>query len=272
MMNTLIPLVTVAACAALTLTSQATILSGVPMQGGMVMPMVSYSSATDSLQVMPPTEIPQLTPLLVSHVGDSFDPADPWFDALDPSRQGASFSRRYGFVMNPNSDLLPLNREMWIRLVSASPELRVYRNANNPPKAWDPIFGTDGSPLARAWNGLMFHPAFTAAPGPDPLNATFELYLTDPATGVEIPESATGPLVFNFSNVPDGRPALELGPQMVVCWPANTASNWTLETAASPEAATWTPVTRPPVIVDGQQQITLEGAAPQQYFRMRYIP
>ena len=271
-MKTLISLLTAAACAALTLNSQATVLTGVPMQGGMVMPMVSYSSATDSLMVIIPTEVPQLTPLLVSHAGDRFDPADPWFDALDPSRQGASFSRRYGFVMNANSDLLPVNREMWIRLISASSGLRIYRNANNPPKAWDPIFGTDGSPPALAWNGLMFHPAFTAPPGPDPLSATFELYLVDPGTGQEVTESGTGPLVLNFGNVPDGRPVLELGPQMLLCWPAGTAGNWALETAAAPDAATWTPVTRAPVTVNGQQQITLEGASPQQYFRMRYIP
>ena len=33
-------------------------------------------------------EVPQLTPLMVSNPDDSFDPADPWYDFLDPGRQG----------------------------------------------------------------------------------------------------------------------------------------------------------------------------------------
>ena len=68
--------------------ARAATLNAVPMQGGMVMPMVSYLAEQGRLQVMMPAEVPQLTPLMVSHPGDSFDPADPWFDALDPSRQG----------------------------------------------------------------------------------------------------------------------------------------------------------------------------------------
>ena len=86
---------------------RAAILTAVPMQGGMVMPMVSYHAADGRLHVMMPPETPQLTPLLVSHPGDGFDPADPWFDALDPGRQGQSFSRRYGFVMDTVTDPLP---------------------------------------------------------------------------------------------------------------------------------------------------------------------
>ena len=114
---------------------------------------------------MMPAEVPQLTPLMVSNPGDSFDPADPWFDALDPSRQGLSFSRRYGFVMDTMTDPLPPNTAIWLRKVSGSPELGFYRYSGSAPKAWEPIFGTAGTTNALFWNGMMFHPGVTAPPG-----------------------------------------------------------------------------------------------------------
>jgi len=271
-MKNLLLLLTAVTFAATALTSPATVLTGVPMQGGMVMPKVSYNAATDSVQVQIPPKTPQLTPLLISHPGDSFDPADPWFESLDPSRQGASFSRRYGFVMDAETDFLPLDREMWIRMLSGSSELKAYRNSNNLPKAWDPIFGTGGTPSALQWNGLMFHPAFTAPPGTNNLNAIFEVYLIDTGTGLEVSNSSSGPLAFNWTNVSDGRPALELRRAMVVAWPAGTTANWVLESAEAPNAGTWTTVTNAPVIVDGQPCVDLDEVAAQQYFRMRYVP
>jgi hypothetical protein len=45
-----------------------------------------------------------------------------------------------------------------------------------------------------------------------------------------------------------------------------------LEAAATANAATWTSVTNPPVIVDGQPAVVLDGSASQQYYRMRYVP
>jgi hypothetical protein len=184
-------------------------LTTVPMPGGMVMPMVAYLAEQGHLQVMMSAEIPQLTPLLVSHPADQFAPGDPWFDFIDPSRQGASFSLRYGFVMDANTDPLPPGLQMWIRKLSGSPELKAYRYRATEPKAWTPIFGTDGATNAMHWNGMMFHPAFTAPPGTNPLTATFELYLLDTATGLEVRDSSSGPLVFNWTNVSDGRPVVD---------------------------------------------------------------
>ena len=63
----------------------ADVLTSIPMQGDMVMPMVSYDGDSGMMMVMMPMDVPQLTPLLVSNPGDSFDPAAPWFNALDPS-------------------------------------------------------------------------------------------------------------------------------------------------------------------------------------------
>ena len=144
---------------------RAATLTAVPMQGGMVMPMVSYHSSDGKMHVMMPTTVPQLTPLLVSNPGDSFDPADPWFGALDPSAQGNAFSRRYGFVMDGNTDLLPAGTQIWIRRLSGSAGLSAYRYQETAPKALQPIFGTDGVTNALYWNGKMFHPVFAAPPG-----------------------------------------------------------------------------------------------------------
>jgi hypothetical protein len=252
--------------------ANAAVLTAVPMQGGMVMPMVSYNAAVGKIQVMMPSEIPQLTPLLVSNPADSFDPADPWYDELDPSCQGASFSRRYGFVMAAMSDPLPANTQMWIRKLSGPPELKFYWYAGSVPKAFDPIFGTEGVTNALFWNGAMFHPAVAAPPGTNGYISTFEVYLLDTTSGQAVPNSSSGPLVLNWTNVPDGRPALSIAQKVVVAWPAATTTNWVLESASSPIATTWTLVTNPPVIVDGEPCVVLDNDPAQQYFRMRYLP
>jgi len=250
----------------------AAIQTQVPMQGSMAMPMVSYHASGGMMMVMMPGAVPQLTPLLVSNPGDSFDPADPWFNALDPSAQGASFSRRYGFVMDTMTDPLPANTQMWIRKLSGPADLKIYRYSSSVPKALEPIFGTDGTTNALYWNGMMFHPVVAAPPGTNGYTATFEVYLLDTTTGQEVANSSSGPLTFNWTNVSDGRPALNLAQKIVVAWPAATTTNWVLEAAATVNAATWNAVTNTPVTVDGQPSVVLDRNADQQYFRMRFVP
>lgn len=253
-------------------TATAAVLNAVPMQGGMVMPMVSYSASAGKINVMMPSEVPQLTPLLVSNPADSFDPADPWYDELDPSRRGASFSRRYGFVMAAMSDPLPTGTQMWIRKLSGPPELKLFRYAASVPKAFDLIFGTDGVTNALYWDGSMFHPAIAAPPGTNSFTATFEVYLVDTNTGQPVPNSSSGPLVFDLTNVPDGRPSLSIGQKIVVAWPPATTTNWVLEAASSVNGTTWAIVTNTPVVVDGEPCVVLDNDPAQQYFRMRYFP
>jgi len=90
-------------------------------------------------------------PLLISNPNDGFCPADPWFDSLDPSRQGLAFTRRYGFDMDAMSDIPPDNRQLWIRKLSGSPALGIYDyNASTTPKKWTPIFGTAGTSNATS--------------------------------------------------------------------------------------------------------------------------
>jgi hypothetical protein len=252
----------------------ATVLTTVPMQGGMVMPVLSYSQADDALSVVVDPTVPQLTPLLVSNPLDSFDPADPWYDCLDPSRQGLSFSRRYGFVMDTMTDPLPENRAIWIRKLSGSPELGAYRYRSTEPKLWEPIFGTGGVTNALYWNGNMFHPGFTAPPGTNTYTATFEAYLLDTTTGLEVDGSSTGPFVFNWTDVPDGRPTLGTvvdGSQVVVFWPAST-TNYVLEATDSLNAPNWSAVTNPSVPWNGCTAVRLDASAALRIFRMRYAP
>lgn len=252
---------------------QGATLTTVPMQGGMVMPMLWYDQAASQLQVMMPGTIPTLTPLLVSNPSDSFDPSDPWFGPLDPSAQGASFSRRYGFMWDSlMSDPLPANTEVRIRMNSSSPGLNVYRYNGSAPKAFEPIFGTSDTTNDMSWNLLMFHPCFTAAPGTNSFTAEFEVYLANTSTGQEVPGSSTGALTFNFNNLSDGRPALNLAQRMVVGWPEPATTNWVLECAATPNAMAWTTVTNVPVMLEGQQAVVLDICSGQEFFRMRYVP
>jgi hypothetical protein len=252
-------------------TACAATLTAVPMQGGMIMPMIAYDADHGHLHVTMPPDVPQLTPLLVSNPGDNFDPGDPWYDFLDPSRQGLSFSRRYGFVMDVMSDPLPANTAIWLRKLSGSPELGFYRYSGSVPKAWQPIFGTAGTTNALYWNGMMFHPGVTAPPGTNPLSATFEAYLVNTQTGEEVPNSSTGPIVFNFTNVSDGRPELSLSQKIVVAWP-DTATGWVLEMADAVTSTEWTTVTNTPVSVDGKPCVVLDGKAGKKFFRMRRAP
>ena len=244
------------------------VLNAVPMQGGMVMPMVSYNEQAGKIQVMMPTEVPQLTSLLISNPGDSFAPTDPWFDALDPSRRGDSFSRRYGFVMSEMSDLLPEGTQMWIRKISGPPEVKIYRYFGTDPKAFEPIFGTEGVTNALHWNGMMFHPVITAPPGTNDYSLAFEVFLKNADSGEELANSSSGPLEFKLTNIPDGRPALTVTRKIVVAWPADVSGNWVIESAPTPDASLWETVTNAPVMIDDQPSVVLDGAW-QQYFRLR---
>jgi hypothetical protein len=242
------------------------------MQGGMVMPALSYNAAEGVLHVQVDPTIPQLTPLLVSNPGDSFDPSDPWFDALDPSRQGLAFSKRYGFVMATVTDPLPAGTGIRIRKLSGSPELGLYRaHAMSLPHLWEPLFGTAGSSHTFGWNGSMFHPCAAAPPGTNVYTATFEAFLANTSSGQTVAGSSTGPFVLTWTSVPDGRPALDIAQRVVIAWPA-TATNCVLECAESLAPSQWSPVTNAPVMVDGRPAVVLEPGEARKFFRMRITP
>ncbi len=218
--------------------------------------------------------VAQLTPLLVSNPVDSFAPGDPWFNDLDPSQQGLAFSRRYGFDMDPDTDLLPADRQLWIRGNTNSPNLAFY-NYSSTPALWAPIFGTAGSSNAVYWSGLMWHVGVTAPPGTNNYSATFEVYVVDTSTGQEVHGSSSGPFVLNWTSVPDGRPELNIAADdpngVIITWPAS-ATNWTLVSSANLESGNWTPVTNSPVPLNGQSAVYFEPGPPSQFFRLRRNP
>lgn len=234
------------------------------------MPRISYHAEHGHLHVHMTTEIPQLIPLLVSHPGDQFNPNDPWFDDLDPSRRGLAFSRRYGFVMDSVTDPLPPGTVIYLRKIEGPPELGFYRYSANP-KLWQPIFGTAGSPTTLAWDGVMFHPAVTAPPGTNPYHATFEAYLVDLATGQPIPNSSTGPFQLRWTNMPDGRPALDIQWTVRIRWPDGPRS-WLLEQTTDLNSGQWESVPAEPMILDGHRTVFLDPAAARRFYRLRPAP
>jgi hypothetical protein len=251
-------------------------LTTVPMQGGMVMPSISYSASAGALHATVDPTVPQLTPLLASNPGAGFDPADPWCDCLDPIRQGSSFSRCYGFVMDANTDPLPAGTAIWIRKLSSTPLLGFYRYRSSAPKAWEPIFGTGGATNAMLWNGTMFHPGVAAPPGTNGHTALFEAFLVDTASGDEVPGAGTGPFLLRWSNASDGRPALRIAagdsPCVAIAWPGSTSTNWVLVAAADPAATNWAVVTNAAALAGGECTVTLSRDAPQMFYRMRFRP
>jgi hypothetical protein len=249
-------------------------LTTVPMQGSMLMPEVWYHADTDTVTVdlSDINVIAQLTPLLVSDPTNSFFPADPWFDYLDPSRQGLAFSRRYGFDIHVMSDLLPYDRELWIRKLYSSPDLGIYDYADSPPKTWATIFGTAGATNATYWSGLMWHVGVTAPPGTNTYSATFEVYVVHTDTGLEVPGSSSGPFTLNWTAVPDGRPQLNIAVllpgQIQLTWPAS-ASNWQPVSASALNTPNWSAVTNAPVTFDNQSTATLNTTETAQLFRLK---
>jgi hypothetical protein len=263
--------VTAAWVAGAAVTLSAATLTQVPMQGMMVMPKLYYHASNGTLTISLNSKVPQLTPLLVSNPGDYFNPADPWYECLDPTRQGLAFSRRYGFVMDGNSSTVPEGTAIWIRKLSSSPGLGAYRYRDTAPKEWEPIFGTAGTTNALEWDLQMFHPGFTAPPGTQTYTATFEAFLVDIATGTPLPGGSTGPFVLNWTNMPDGRPTLCAGPNVVLSWPGST-TNYVLEAADNPSASIWTSVTNKPIAQNGQWVVVLEPREARKFFRMRLGP
>lgn len=249
----------------------AAIITNVPMQGMMAMPEVSYSTVDSRLHVAMPPDVPQLTPLLISNPADTFDPSLPWYNSLDPYRQGLSFSRRYGFVMDTVTDPLPAGTAIWLRRLSGSPELQYYRYSATAPITWQPIFGTAGSSNALFWNKMMFHPVIAAPPGTNALSATFEAYLVNTNDGSEVAGSASGPLVFDFTNISDGRPVLGAGLRFAVAWPAGM-TGYVLECASSLTATNWTVVTNAPITLDGRPAVLMDMDGAGQFYRMRPSP
>jgi hypothetical protein len=173
--------------------------------------------------------------------------------------------------MDTASDPIPAGTAIWIRKLSSSPGLGAYRYRSTDPKAWEPIFGTAGVTNALMWNGMMFHPGFTAPPGTGTYTATFEAFLMDSTTGQPISGANSGPFDLNWTSMPDGRPTLCVAPKVAIAWPSS-ATNYVLEAADDLSGSAWTPVTNTPVLLDGQPTVVLDPSQARKFFRMRLAP
>lgn len=249
----------------LPLAAHAATLTMVPMQGGMVMPMIAYHAADSSLTVTMEPAIVQLTPLLISNPNDAFGADDPWYHDLDPAGRGLSFSRRYGFVMGTMSDPLPAGTAIWIRKVSLSPGLMAWRFRGNP-KTWEPIFGTEGSSDVYQWDSTMFHPTFAAEVGTNTFTAVFDAYLVSSASGEPLPNGSTGPFALAFTNMLDGRPRLSITAGEMR-WQAS-ATNFMVEYCTDLSNPVWVAETNSNAIVGSQCLLKIDPAAGTRYYRL----
>lgn len=160
-------------------------LDQVPMQGPMLHVNILHRlvDATPSLSVHLDAGVPVLTPLALSHPGESLDPAAPWHGELDPGMGGMAFNRQYGFLMDGESEPLPEGHGIRIRMLTAAPGL-VVRHYRMNPAQWMPMFGQGGSDEVFAWNLMMFHPAYAAPANlAGPVEATYEAYVVDGSGG-----------------------------------------------------------------------------------------
>jgi len=250
--------------------THAAVLTSVSMQGSMVHVGFSYNAAASELHVHVDAGTPQLTPLDISHPGDSFDPADPWHPSLDPSQQALAFNRQYGFVMDGASDPLPANAGVWIRLLSSTPGLEAYTYRATPP-TWTPMFGTAGSTNLLEWNLFMFHPAFVAPPVNGSHSASFEAFVVDLGTGEPVSGIAPALFTLNWTSVEGTRPTLSIANAVVLSWSTN-ASGYALESSDSGLSGTWSPVTNAPVLLEGRNAVVLPPSAAVQMFRLTQTP
>jgi hypothetical protein len=252
------------------------------MQGGMVMPMLAYHANDGSLTVRLESTVPELVPLAASNPDDRFDPADPWFEMLDPSRQGLAFSRRYGFVMDVASDPLLGGTTIWLRKLSSSPELAFFRYRAMGSRMWEPIFGTGGTTNTIPWDGTMFHPAITAPPVAGQLTATFEAFLAD-ATGEPVGGSTTAPFTFNWSVVADPRRpqlsisrVIEVGDptgqpgSVVLGWPT-AMTNFVVEAASTSSSPAWQEIPTQTLVSNDTTMVFLEVTNTATIFRLRKV-
>ena len=121
----------------------------------------------------------------------------------------------------------------------------------------------------------MWHVGVTAPPGTNTYDATFEIYVVDTGTGLEVPGSSSAPFVLDWTDVPDGRPPLNIAAQapgqIRLAWPAS-ATNWAPACASTLSAADWLDVTNEPVILEGLCTVVLDPSETCLFFRMRLKP
>jgi len=170
-------------------------------QGGMIHTMVTFSDQpNDTFTVMPPPSAPELKPLAQWAPGDTFEPADPWFNALDPSQDGLAFGSRTGILIDAGaSDPLPAGKSLGIRVTSIDTGLTGYFASTAGDGTFNPVLTQPGD--AVLWSGNMWHPVFTAT-GPGEFSIMLEFFIADESfDGFVSPTMATSDPGYSLGNV-----------------------------------------------------------------------
>lgn len=133
----------------------------------------------------------------------------PQFRALDPPYEfdptsswsvltGKAYNFQYGW--NPGGFItLPPGGWIWIEQLSATPGLEIYQRPPATP-AYDPIFGTNGSPVHWRWSGAMTHNAYAVLnPTQSSYEATYRVYIGDTTTGERWPAYGSAAVTFYWT-------------------------------------------------------------------------
>ncbi len=265
----LLTLITLLNVGSTTFAQESTLLETIPMQGGMIHVEFEYHASHQGLHVHIPDVIPMAFPLAESHPDHSFVETDPWFNELDPSEGGMAFNRQFGFVMNPNSDLLPLGQSIRIRAVEKTAGLKAYFYRMMGDQSWNELFVPEQAESDLVWDLAMFHPAFVMPAIPGEYSAQLEALVVDDTTGepVEGIDPLTFTLPLQVPGEPTEIPTLSIGQRWVLSWPMDGGS-YMVEYADSPDATEWTHLHVTPVDWNGEKIVILEATESQRFFRL----
>lgn len=183
-----------------------------PMQqGGMIHAMVTFlDQPTGSFSVHLEPGGPLMQPLQSWMPGETLNPADPWYSALDPSQADQPFNSQYGLMIDTGgSSLLPAGKSLGVRVTAIDAGLTgyLYRGTEGSEQ-FDPVFDEVGD--AVLWSGVMWHPLFVAdAPGD--YQVSLEFFIADEEFGGVVsaasvlPDSAysTGAVDLALTAVPE---------------------------------------------------------------------
>lgn len=182
-MSKSLPILTTAALLG-ALGARAAIIQTIPspmMQGGMIHMNVTFlDQPTGTFTVHVDSGTPELKPLTTWSAGNTFNPAHPWFDELDPTQSALPFNSQYGFLVDAaNSSTLPAGKGIGIRMLSLTPGLQAYfYRGTTGSEDFTQVFMPGDTDVL--WNGVMWHPLFTATQS-GTHTAQFEVFLADTA-------------------------------------------------------------------------------------------
>lgn len=136
---------------------------------------ISFDGVNLSVEIDPTVDTPVLRPLTPP---DEFDPQGTW-----GMINGHAYNFQYGWNAGLFDAWPPSGHSIWIKQLDASPELKVYQRPPASPEG-EPIFGSEGSPVAWRWSEIMTHNLYAVQnPVKPSYFATYEVYFGHSATG-----------------------------------------------------------------------------------------